>query len=60
MPHTEQANYPTNLSDRQWQILLGLLPKPSRRGAPQQICRRAVIDGILYMGRTQERGIYAR
>lgn len=52
MPRTEQPNYPTNLSDGQWQILRGLLPKPSKRGAPQRISRRSVINGILYVLRS--------
>jgi putative transposase len=52
MPHTEPANYPTNLSDAQWQILRGLLPKPSKRGAPQTVCRRAILNGILYVLRS--------
>jgi putative transposase len=46
--HTEQANYPTDLTDEQWQILRKLLPQPSRRGAPRTVCRRAVVNAILY------------
>ena len=49
MSLTEQANYPTDLTDEQWQILRKLLPQPSRRGAPQRVCRRAVINAILYL-----------
>jgi len=52
MPHAEQANYPTDLTDEQWQILHRLLPHPSRRGAPQRICRRSVINAILYVLRS--------
>jgi putative transposase len=52
MPRMEQANYPTNLSDGQWRILRRLLPRPCGPGAPQRICRRAVIDGILYVLRS--------
>jgi putative transposase len=52
MSHTERENYPTDLTDEQWQILRGLLPKPSRRGAPQTVCRRAVINAILYVLRS--------
>jgi len=52
MPHTEQPNYPTNLSDGQWRILRNLLPRSSHRGAPQRVPRRAVIDGILYVLRS--------
>jgi putative transposase len=51
MSHAERANYPTDLTDEQWKILRGLLPKPARRGARQRVCRRAVIDAILYIVR---------
>jgi putative transposase len=49
MSHTEQANYPTDLTDQQWQILRKLLPQPARRGAPQSVCRRAAVNAILYV-----------
>src|SRR5262245_18314308 len=49
MFHTERANYPTDLSDEQWQILRKLLPERSDRGRPQTVCRRAVVDAILYV-----------
>jgi putative transposase len=49
MSHAEPANYPTDLTDEQWQILSKLLPRPARRGAPQTVCRRAVVDAILYV-----------
>jgi putative transposase len=52
MSHAEQANYPTDLTDEQWQILRKLLPQPSRRGAPRTVCRRAVVDAILYVLRS--------
>ena len=43
--------YPSNLTDRQWQIIRRLLPPRSRRGRPR-ICRRRVIDAILYVVRS--------
>jgi putative transposase len=52
MSHTERENYPTDLTDEQWQILRRLLPKPSLRGAPQTVCRRAVINAVLYVLRS--------
>ena len=52
MSHTERAKYPTDLTDQQWQILRKLLPQPSLRGAPRTVCRRAVIDAILYVLRS--------
>ena len=45
------ANYPSDLTDGQWQVLRALLPPPSKRGRPQ-IDRRAIIDAILYVVRT--------
>jgi len=52
MSHAEQANYPTDLTDEQWQILRKLLPQPSSRGRPQTVCRRAVVNAILYVLRS--------
>ena len=52
MSHTEQAKYPTDVTDEQWQILRRLLPPPSRRGAPQRVSRRAVVNAILYVVRS--------
>lgn len=43
--------YPSNLTDGQWQIIRRLLPSRSRRGRPP-ICRRRVIDSILYVVRS--------
>lgn len=43
--------YPSNLTDGQWQIIRRLLPPRSRRGRPP-ICRRRVIDSILYVVRS--------
>lgn len=44
-------NYASNLTNRQWQVIRQLLPKPARRGR-KPICRRWVIDAILYVART--------
>jgi putative transposase len=52
MSHTEPANYPTDLTDEQWQILRKLLPQASRRGAPRTVCRRAIVNAILYVLRS--------
>jgi putative transposase len=52
MSHTEPTNYPTDLTDEQWQILRRLLPKPSGRGAPRRICRRAIVSAIFYVLRS--------
>ena len=52
MSHAEHANYPTDLTDDQWQILYRLLPKPSGRGAPRTVCRRAILNAIFYVLRS--------
>ena len=43
--------YASDLTDRQWQVIRQLLPPPCRRGR-RPICRRRVINAILYVVRT--------
>jgi putative transposase len=45
------ANYPSDLTDEQWQVLRALLPKPNRRGRPR-IDRRSILNAVLYVVRT--------
>jgi hypothetical protein len=52
MSHTERAKYLTDLTDEQKQILRKPLPERSRRGAPQTVCRRAVLDAIISVVRS--------
>jgi putative transposase len=52
MSHTERAKYLTDLADEHWHILRKVLPEPSRRGAPRTICRRAVLNAIIYSVRS--------
>jgi putative transposase len=52
MSQTERAKYLTDLTDQQWQILRKLLPLRSRRGAPQTVCRRGVLNAIMYVVRS--------
>ena len=44
--------YPSDLTNEQWQLIRPLLPPPSRVGRPREICRRQVINAILYVNRT--------
>jgi putative transposase len=44
--------YPSDLTDEQWQLIEPLLPAPRRVGRPRRICRRQVINAILYVNRT--------
>jgi putative transposase len=44
--------YPTDLTDKQWQILEPLLPKPAPRGAPRRVDLREIVNALLYVNRT--------
>lgn len=44
--------YPSDLTDEQWQFIQPLLPRASRVGRRREVCRRRVIDAILYVVRT--------
>ena len=52
MSHTERRKYLTDLTDDQWQIFRPLFPARSGRGAPQRVCRRAIINAIFYAVRS--------
>lgn len=43
--------YPSHLTQKQWQVISRLLPEPKRRGR-KPICRRRILDAILYWNRT--------
>ena len=45
------GQYPSDLTDGQWQVLRGLLPRRRRRGR-RPICRRLILNAILYLNRT--------
>lgn len=45
------VEYPSSVSDRQWQIIRELLPPPKRLGR-KPIDRRRIIDAVLYWNRT--------
>ena len=46
-----ERQYPSDLTNRQWQLIRQLLPARARRGR-RPIDRRRVINGILYIART--------
>ena len=48
---TRQA-YPSDLSDREWQVLEPLLPPPKPGGRPLKYSRREVVNAIRYVLRT--------
>ena len=47
-----ELDYASDLTNRQWQVIRQLLPEPARRGR-KPICRRRVINAILYVTRTR-------
>ena len=44
--------YPTDLNDREWQLLEPLLPPPKPGGRPVKYPRREVVNAIRYVLRT--------
>ena len=46
-----RTNYPSDLTDGQWQLIRRLLPKAAKTGRPR-IDRRWIINAILYLNRT--------
>lgn len=48
---SDGRQYPSDLTDEQWRILRRLLPQPAKRGR-KPICRRLILDAILYLNRT--------
>ena len=47
-----EQQYPTDLTDRQWEVLGPLLPSPKRGGRPRRVDVRQVVNAILYIDRT--------
>ena len=43
--------YPTDLSDRQWRLIEGHVPRPKPGGRPARYARREVVNAILYQTR---------
>ena len=48
----ERKGYPSDLTDEQWAVVQRLLPKPKRRGAPQRVSRRSLVNAIFYICRS--------
>ena len=44
--------YPSDVTDRQWQDLEGLIPAVKSGGRPAKWSRREIVNAILYVGRT--------
>jgi len=41
--------YPTDLSDREWELIEPLLPKPKRRGPKPNVNLREIVNAIFYL-----------
>src|SRR3990170_1571739 len=50
--HAAGMSFAIALSDEQWELVADLFDPPGRRGAPAQISRRAMVDAMLFIGRT--------
>lgn len=46
-----RKNYPTDLTDEQWEMVRPLLPKAKPGGRPRSVDLREVLDGVLYVVR---------
>jgi transposase len=48
-----ERRYPSDLTDRQWKLVEGLLPvpRPGPAGRPAEHSKRAVVNAILYLNR---------
>lgn len=51
MQTTTRKAYPTDLSDEQWAILVGLIPAAKHGGRPRVVDMREVLNAILYLNR---------
>ena len=47
-----RSTYPSDLSDREWQLLEPLLPPPQARRSTPEIPRREIVNAIRYVLRT--------
>ena len=48
----KRQDYPSDLSDAEWELLEPLLPPPQRRGRPLIYSRREVVNAIMYVLRS--------
>ncbi len=48
----EAQNYPSDLTDEQWQLIEPDLPAAKTGGRPRKVKMRTMIDGMLYLNRS--------
>jgi len=46
------STYPSDLTEREWQVVAPLLPAPAQRGRPRTVSLRRILNGIFYCIRT--------
>jgi transposase len=44
--------YPSDLTDKQWQLIAPHLPPEKEKGRPRKTDLREVVNALLYMSRT--------
>lgn len=47
-----ESGYASDLTDSQWRLVKGLLPKNCKHGRPREIDRRALLNAVFYIVRT--------
>ena len=47
-----RKSYPTDLTDKQWQLIEPLIPKALPGGRPRSVDLREIVNAILYTNRT--------
>lgn len=52
MESVKRKPYPTDLTDKQWEILDAMIPPPKEGGRPRSVNLREVINALLYQSRT--------
>lgn len=52
--------YPSDLTDKEWDRLAPLMPKPGRRGRPREVNFREVINAVRYLVRSGCGGAFCR
>src|SRR5688572_16921191 len=48
----ERRAYPSDLSDREWELIEDIIPAPLKGGRPPKWERREIINAILYVLKT--------
>ncbi|MGH2507579.1 MAG: transposase [Ktedonobacteraceae bacterium] len=48
----ERMPYPSDVTDEEWEILEALIPGAKPDGRPQEIERREIVNGMLYVLRS--------